>query len=173
MSTAITIHALHRVWHSADWGQLWQSIWNKKGRWRTLALVPAGPGASDETFLQIAMMLAHTGESYSGAPIRVTNAAQQQVTLASSGLARYAQETEQTLLALAPLSESGETLRLARAADCALLCIVAGGMSRTDAKKTIAQIGASHFVGSAVFHLAPETPTVQAPGADDTPPYKQ
>jgi len=45
------------------------------------------------------------------------------------------------------------SVSLAKSADAALLCVVLGEMSTTDAKKTVEQIGAAHFIGSAVFRL--------------------
>jgi hypothetical protein len=146
-------------WQAADWQRLWLSIWAKKRPWRSLAIVPAGPGASSATIMQIAVSMANAGNLYVKKPIHVADAAgilqTRQVAPFSAQLARYVDEPALVLLALPPLEESATALPLARAADCALLCIVQGAMVSSTAKKTVGQIGKAHFIGSALFHLAP------------------
>ena len=145
-------------WQAADWQQLWLSIWAKKRPWRSLAIVPAGPGASSATIMQIAISMANAGNLYVKKPIHVADAAgivqTRQIAPFSAELARYIDEPALVLLALPPLQESATALTLARAADCALLCVVQGAMVRSAAKKTVGQIGQAHFIGSAMFHLA-------------------
>jgi hypothetical protein len=157
-NVAITVSAAPDLWQAADWQRLWLATRTEnKRRWRSLALVPAGPGASPETLLQIAVTLAHTGMVHVGLPIHVADATR--VTLPelvpfSEGLAAHMRDTEMMVLALSALSENVTSLALAKAADCALLCVVQGEMSTADARKTVAQIGAAHFIGSAIFRVA-------------------
>ncbi len=158
-NVAITTSAAPDLWQTADWQRLWLSTRTEKKRWRSLALVPAGPGASPETMLQIAVTLAHTGMVHLGAPIHVADATR--ITLAqlvpfSEELTLHMRDTEMMLLALSALTENVTSISLAKAADAALLCVVLGDMSTSDAKKTVAQIGANHFIGSAVFRLPPK-----------------
>ena len=156
---AITVSEAPELWQEPDWQRLWLATrTEKKKRWRSLALIPAGPGVSPETMLRIAVTLAHTGMVHVGSPIHVADATR--VTLAdlvpfSEGLAYHMRDSEMMVLALSALTENVTSLSLAKAADCALLCVVLGQMSTGDARKTVAQVGPSHFIGSAVF---------QAPG---------
>jgi hypothetical protein len=164
-TTAITLSARAEAWNQPDWQQLWLSIWNHQRRWRSLALVPAGAGASSETLLQIASSLAHTGSLHLRAPVHVANATRvglSELEPFSAELAKYMRETELMVLALSSLAENVTTLSLAKSADCALLCVVLGQMSNTEAKKTVAQIGAARFIGSAVFRVPSPTTEAQA-----------
>jgi len=158
-NVAITTSAAPDLWQMADWQRLWLSTRTEKRRWRSMALVPAGPGVTPETMLQIAVTLAHTGMVHLGAPIHVADATRitlSQLVPFSEELAWHMRETEMMLLALSALSENVTSISLAKTADCALLCVVLGQMSTADAKKTVAQVGASHFIGSAVFRLPPK-----------------
>jgi hypothetical protein len=149
-------------WQAADWQRLWLSIWAKKRPWRSLAIVPAGPGTPSTTILQIAVSMANAGNLYVKTPIHVADAAgilrTGQVAPFSAELTRYIDAPALVLLALPPLQESATALALARAADCALLCIVHGVMARRAAKQTVGQIGAAHFIGSALFHVNDSAP---------------
>lgn len=158
-NVAISVAAAPDLWRAEDWQRLWLSTRANKKGWRSLALVPAGPGVSPELLLQIATTLAHTGMVHVGQPIHVADATR--VSLAdlvpfSEGLAWHMRDTEMMLLALSALNENVTSLPLAKAADCALLCVVPGAMTMADAKKTVAEVGAGHFIGSAIFRLAPK-----------------
>jgi hypothetical protein len=153
---AITVSAAPDVWQAADWQRLWLSLWTQKRSWRSLALVPAGPGATPQTFLQIAVALARTGTIHTKIPIHVADATQVQLGQLepfSAELTSHIGDEEMMVIALSPLDENVTALPLAKQADCALLCVVLGEMSGADARKTVSQIGASHFIGSAVFRL--------------------
>ncbi|MFT3925227.1 MAG: hypothetical protein QM778_22005 [Myxococcales bacterium] len=156
-NVAITVSGAPDLWQATDWQRLWLATRTESKRnWRSIALVPAGPGVSPEILVQIAVTLAHTGMVHVGLPIHVadgTRVTLDQLVPFSEGLAEHMREQEMMVLALSALSENVVSLPLAKAADCALLCVVLGEMSGEDAKKTVAQIGASHFIGSAVFRL--------------------
>jgi hypothetical protein len=162
---ALTIPA--QSWQAADWQRLWMSIWRKGRPWRSLALVPAGPGVPGKKLMQIAVTLANAGSLYVKRPIHVADATgmvmHQQIESFCDELARYVSDTEHMVVALPALSDNGASLALAKAADCALLCIVRGEMLSADARKTVSQVGARHFLGSALFSLADDEPEPVAP----------
>jgi hypothetical protein len=166
MGSALTLPATD--WQAADWQRLWISIWGKKRPWRSLAIVPAGPGVAPSTITQIGITLANAGSLYVTTPIHVADASgivhPQQVNPFSNELARYLDTPALVVLVLPALRENPNSLALARAADCALLCIVRGEMANADAKKTVAQIGAPHFIGSAMFCLATQDTDSTATG---------
>jgi hypothetical protein len=137
-------------------GPNWQSLWlaSQARPWRSLALVPAGPGASPALLLKVANTLAQTGMVHLNAPIHVADATS--ITLAQ--LVEFLHEvryhTEQgaiVLLALAALSENVTSVSLAQAADVSMLVVLLHRMSVADGKKTIERVGLQHFVGSAVL----------------------
>lgn len=144
------------VWRSVDWHRLWSSLEGADRPWRTLALVPGGPGTSAETCLQIAVALAETGTKLLERPVQVANA----TNITPSQRAQFWDElrdhlgpTGMMIVALSPLNLNPSSLAIAKEADGALLCIVLGKISRPEAKQTLAQVGTQHFLGSAIFHL--------------------
>lgn len=123
-----------------------------------MALVPAGPGASPETLLQIAVTLAHTGMTHLGVPVQVADATRltlEQMTQFLEELEYYERQGAMVLLVLAALSDNVTSTSLAQSADCALLCVLLREMRVADAKKTIERVGKSRFIGSAVFRGSP------------------
>lgn len=143
-------------WRTPDWQRLWLASQTSARPWRSLALLPAGPGASPETLVRIAVSLAHTGMTHLGTPIHVADATR--ITLAQ--LAQFTEELEHygkqsgiVLVALPALSESVTSLPLAQATDWVLLCVLLGKMSMAEGKKTIDRIGKPRFIGSAVFRV--------------------
>lgn len=140
-------------WHTSTWQRLWLASQVEARPWRSLALIPAGPGVAPETMVQIAYSLAHTGMMHLGTPVHVADATR--VTLAQ--LVSFNEELEQAkhsgmvLLALSALSENVTSLSLARATDNALLCVVLRQMAAADGKDTVERIGKERFIGSAVF----------------------
>ena len=156
-SAAITVAKMPDVWREADWQRLWLSIWSKKRQWSSLALIPAGPGTAPEVLVRIAVALARTGTLHVKTPIHVADATR--ITLAelepfSEEVAWYTGNKEMTILALPALNENVTALPLAKGADCSLLCVALGDMKVADAKQTVAQIGVSNFIGSAIFRLS-------------------
>ena len=163
--TAITVSPSPEVWQATDWRQLWLSISSKKQRWRSLAIVPAGPGVAPDTVLQIAVALAHTGTLHMRAPIHVANATQiglSQLGEFSEELARYMRQAERMIVAVPAFGDNLTSLPLAKATDGALLCVVMGAMSSADARAAVAQLGASRFLGSAVFRLPAKSTGAEA-----------
>jgi len=117
--------------------------------------VPASRGSSPGTMLQIAITLARTGMVHVGMPVHVADATG--ITLSqlepfTEVLTQRMQDGDLLLIALSPLTENVTSLPLAKSADAALLCVVAGEMSLEDAKRTVAQVGHQRFIGSSLFY---------------------
>jgi len=158
-------HALARPsreiepWRTPDWQRLWLASQASPRPWRSLALLPAGPGASPETMLQIAVSLAHTGMTHLGTPIHVADATQitlAQLTQFTEELEHYGKQSGIVLVALSALSESVTSLTLAQTTDWVLLCVLLRKMSIAEGKKTVERIGKERFLGSAVFRVPPK-----------------
>ena len=143
-------------WRAPDWQRLWLSSQSPARPWRTLALVPAGPGGAPDIMLQIAVSLAHTGMTHLGVPIQVADATR--ITLGqlvhfTEELKYYEEQNAIVLLVLSALSENVTSAPLAQSADRSLLCVLVREMSSADAKKTIEQLGRDRFIGSALFRF--------------------
>jgi hypothetical protein len=149
-------HAL-APWQDQDWQRLWLATQEQERPWNSLALLPAGPGFSNETMLQIAVTLSHTGMTHLGGAIHVADGTR--VRLAdlvdfSQEIERCTQHNDLVLIALSAPNDNVTSVSIAQAADCALLCVLRGEMRTAHAKKTIEDIGSSHFIGSAMFRRA-------------------
>jgi len=157
---ALTVSVSPDVWMATDWQRLWRSISSKQRDWQSMAVIPGGPGASPDTCLQIAVALAHTGTAHLRTPVHVANATQiapPELAQFSEDLRQHLGSSEKMVVALCSLRENQTSLALAKAADCALLCVLLGEMSSPDARSTVSQVGPAHFIGSAVFHLSAKT----------------
>jgi hypothetical protein len=66
-------------------------------------------------------------------------------------IARCNRDGEHVIVALAPATGSPLTVSIAQATDAALLCVLLERMSSSQMKRTVSQVGASHFLGSAIF----------------------
>jgi len=140
-------------WRNADWQKLWLVL---RGRpWTSLALVPAAAGASADFTLTIAVTLARIGILHLGSPIHVADATRiplVHLEQFSAEVANLNRDGDLVIIALPTIEENPVTVSLARSASAAVLCILMEQMSSSDAKQTVARIGAAHFLGSAVFH---------------------
>ncbi|MET0342972.1 MAG: hypothetical protein ABW252_18340 [Polyangiales bacterium] len=154
-STALDRPSEFEPWKRADWQRLWLASHNTAKPWRSLALVPAAPGAPPELTLHIAVTLAHTGMVHLGAPIHVADATRLslgELVPFSEEIGRYTAETGgMILIALPPINDNVTAVSLAQGADRCLLCVLLGKMSIADSKKTLAKIGQPRFVGSVVL----------------------
>lgn len=140
-------------WRDPGWQRLWLALLAKP--WSSLALVPAGSGANSDFALNIAVTLARTAIAHLREPIQVADGTQVQMTQLSSfstELNGCKDSGYRVLVALAPVSESPVTVALSQSTDFALLCVLFGKMATAEAKRTIAEIGHGHFIGSAAFH---------------------
>jgi hypothetical protein len=146
--------ALHvEPWRNKEWQKLWLAMQSRA--WRSLAVVPAGPGAPPDFTVSIATTLARTGMTHLSTPILVADATRlplAHLVSFADELQRYAKDGDFVLVALAAASENPITISLAQSVDAALLCVLMEEMSSADAKKTVNRIGAARFLGSALFH---------------------
>jgi Mrp family chromosome partitioning ATPase len=120
-----------------------------------LALIPAGEGAPADFTLIVAVALSRTGMVHVGSPIQVADATQvplNQLTAFLSELRRCTVNGDRVLVALPPATSSPITSAIAQSVDAALLCILLERMLSSQAKRTVKQLGASRFLGSAIFH---------------------
>lgn len=139
-------------WRRPDWQGLWLA--SQARPWRSLALVPAGPGAPPEMLVHAAVTLARTGMVHLGTPIHVADATR--ITLAqlaafTDELEHYAQQNSMIVLALPALGDNVTSLSLAQSADKSLLMVLMEKMAIADAKKTVEKVGAQRFIGSVVL----------------------
>jgi hypothetical protein len=139
-------------WRNQDWQKLWLAVQSRT--WRSLAIVPAGPGAPKDFTVNVATTLARTGMTHLGTPIHVADATRLPLAYLvgfAEELQRYTQEGDLVLVALASTSDNPITVSLAQKTDAALLCVMMEAMNSSDAKKTVDRIGAARFVGSTMF----------------------
>jgi len=151
--TSIERAALVEPWQDAEWQRLWLAIQSRP--WKTLALIPAGEGASLDFTPRVAMLLSRTGMVHLGRPVQVADATHvplNQLTAFFNEVARSTSQGERLLIALPPAGKNAITVEIAQASDAALLCILNERMSGSAAKRTVKLVGAARFVGSAIFH---------------------
>lgn len=152
--TSIERAALVEPWQDLEWQRLWLAIQSRT--WRTLALIPAAEGAPVDFTPSVAMLLSRTGMIHLGRPVQVADATHvplNQLTAFFNEVDRSTSQGERLLIALPPASKDAITVQIAQAADAVLLCILNERMSGRAAKRSVKLVGASRFVGSAIFHL--------------------
>jgi hypothetical protein len=140
-------------WQDAEWQRLWLAVESRP--WGSLALIPAGSGASIDFSLIIAMTLSRTGMVHLGSPIQVADATRvplNQLTAFTNEVKRCTSTGQRLLVALPPTDGNAITATIAQSMDAAVLCVLANKMSTADSKRTVKLIGASRFLGSAIFH---------------------
>ncbi len=140
------------LWRDPEWQRLWLSLQARP--WRSLAIVPAAKGAPKDFSLRIAMILSRTGMVHLGRPIQVadaTNVPLGYLAQLLDEIARCTKDGDLILVALSPTAGSPIAPSIAQAADVCLLCVMLERMLASEMKKTVAQIGASHFIGSVIF----------------------
>jgi hypothetical protein len=152
--TSIERASLIEPWQDSEWQRLWLAIQSRP--WRTLALIPAAEGASLSFTPNVAMLLSRTGMVHLGRPVQVADATHvplNQLTPFFNEVARCTGQGERLLIALPPATKNAITVEIAQASDAALLCILMNQrMSGSGARRTVKLVGASRFVGSAIFH---------------------
>ena len=140
-------------WGNADWQKLWLSL--KARPWTALAIVPAASGAPPDFTMTIAVTLARVGIMHLGTPIHVADATSVPLVHLeqfSEEVRRLNQDGDLVLLALPTVQENPVAVSLAQKAGAALLCVLLDTMSSSESKRTVERIGASYFLGSAIFH---------------------
>jgi hypothetical protein len=127
----------------------WQRVWlrTQSRDWRTLALVP---GDEQTCTLDVANIIAalarDNGEQVIVADLRDLRL--KYVDTCLEGMRGNPSQSERIIFATRSTSKNLATIRLARAADCAILCASLGSTSLDSVRETIEQIGREHFLGS-------------------------
>jgi hypothetical protein len=144
---------LSEPWQDAEWQRLWLAVESRP--WSSLALIPAGDGASADFTLLIAVTLSRTGMVHVGSPLQVADATH----ISLSQLTAFCEEVKyctssgkRLLVALPPVGANAVTTSILQSVDAAVLCVLANKMTSSQAKRTIKHVGAGRFLGSAIFH---------------------
>jgi hypothetical protein len=127
----------------------WQRVWlrTQSRDWRTLALVPGDEQTCTLDVANIIAALARDhGEQVIVADLRDLRL--KYVDTCLEGMRENASQSERIIFATRSTSKNLATIRLARAADCAILCASLGATSLDSVRETIEQIGREHFLGS-------------------------
>lgn len=151
--TNIQVRSQIEPWQDPDWQRLWLAV--EARPWRSLALIPAGSGASPDFTLMVALTLSRTGMIHLGTALQVADATQvplNQLTAFTNEVNRCISTGQRLLVALPPTSTSAITASIAQSVDAAVLCVLTGRMSSNDAKRTLRAVGSQRFLGSAIFH---------------------
>ncbi len=151
-SVALARRNPHEQWRDPEWQRLWLTI--DKLSWQTLALVPAGDGATADFTLGLAVNLSRIGMTHLGRPIQVADATEVALNQMSGFLGdvrAYTDAGDRLLVALPPVNKSPTTAAIAKATDAAILCVLLEHMSSAQAKQTIKAIGPSRFLGTVVI----------------------
>jgi hypothetical protein len=143
-------------WTRADWHGIWLATQSRD--WRSLAIVPADDGIPT---LPVAELVRAISSKRRNDQIGVADlrAVQIQHTNAYLEVVRWhVWHGERVIIALRSCFENPATIPLARAADCALLCVSVGGTRVARAAQTIEKIGKERFLGSVLVKVAGEEP---------------
>lgn len=140
------------TWRDPEWQRLWLAVESRP--WRSLALIPAGEGASPSFTLTVAVALSRTGMVHLGSPIQVADATRiplNQLTPFLDEVRRCTSTGERLLVALPPTGTSPISAAIVQSTDAAVLCVLVDRMTSAQAKRTVKLVGASRFLGSAIF----------------------
>jgi hypothetical protein len=159
-------------WDRTDWQRMW--LRTQSLDWKTLALVPGDDQTStlDVANLIAKLALAH-GESINVADMRGLRL--KHVGAFLEGIRWETNRGARTVLATGSTSTNLATVSIARAADCAILCVSLGSTSLSGIRGTIEQIGQKHFLGSVLVRgpakVTSPSRTLRAGGSTpDSPP---
>lgn len=132
--------------NTEEWAQLWFTL--ERHGWGSLALVPA---AADTSSRRLADGLVDAARAYHTSPVEVIDAeyvAPEDVQAVIAAVRARSGVGARVLIALASPLVRAPAIPLARAADAALLVVPLENSAAGDARRTIAAIGAPHFLGS-------------------------
>lgn len=158
------------LWRDPEWQRLWLALQSRP--WHSLAIVPGSEGAPKDFALRIAVILSRTGMVHLGRPVQVCDATDVPLAFLTQlidEIAHYKRAGEPILVALAPAAGSPLTVSIAQATDASLLCVLLERMKGAQTKRTVAQIGANRFVGSAIFRSDGELAPAPAPSSRRRP----
>ncbi len=148
--------------------RLWLSLQLRP--WRSLVLVGASKGVGT---LGAANQLAKIAWWYTGQPTAVFDMRDLSLRLLEHQLREMASEVqgaERVFIAVRSTAENPTAAPLARAADCAALCVELGRTDARSAQKTLDEIGRSHFIGTLLVPARSADEEVAAPRAEPPPP---
>jgi hypothetical protein len=157
--TALALTSDTATWRDPEWQRLWLAVESRP--WRSLSLVPAGDGASPDFTLNVAVALSRTGMVHLGSPIQVADATRvplNQLTGFLEEVRRCTSGGERLLVALPSTETSPITTSIVQSTDAAVLCVLVERMTTSQAKRTVKLIGASRFLGSAIFRREETAP---------------
>lgn len=131
----------------------WQRLWlaTQRREWRSLAVIPVGGRIATPP---VARTLVSVGSSHLGASIRLNDATA--ITIAGlgaclRGLTDPRESAARVIVALGSVLENPASLAVAQAADVAILCLILGESSISEAERTIEEVGRARFVGSLIL----------------------
>jgi hypothetical protein len=131
----------------------WQRLWlaTQRREWRSLAVIPVGGRIATPP---VARALVSVGSSHLGAAIRLNDATA--ITIAGlgaclRGFTHPRESAARVIVALGSVLENPASLAVAQAADAAILCLVLGESSISEAERTIEEVGRARFVGSLIL----------------------
>lgn len=131
----------------------WQRVWlaTQRREWRSLAVIPVGGRIATPA---VARSLVSVGSSHLGASIRLNDATA--ITISGlgaclRGLTDLRESAARVVVALGSVLENPASLAVAQAADAAILCLVLGQSSISEAERTIEEVGRARFVGSLIL----------------------
>ena len=146
------------TWRDPEWQRLWLAV--EARPWRSLAMIPAGAGASLDFTVSVAVALSRTGMVHLGTAIQVADATRiplNQLTPFLDEVRRCTEKGDRLLVALPPTATSPVCVSIAQTTDAAVLCILLNRMNSYEAQQTIKLVGAARFLGSAIFHSGSPT----------------
>ncbi len=127
----------------------WQRVWLRTQSldWRTLVLVP---GDDQTSTLDVATLIARLALEH-GASLRIADVRTlrpKHVDTFLDGVRWEVSRGTRIVLAASSPSNNLATVRIARAADCTILCASLGTSSLKSIQCTVEEIGQEHFLGS-------------------------
>jgi hypothetical protein len=141
---------LERAWSSA-----------RTSEWRSLALVPASERASVVPLARAFSALGFREGNESIGALDLREVGPQNLRRPLEVMRWYTMRGERVILALKPPVGDGATTALARAADCAILCVELGATGIAEANATVEEVGRDRFIGAVLLR-----PDVLVPQAD-------
>lgn len=139
-------------WDRTDWQRMW--LCTQSRDWRTLALVP---GDERTSTVDVANLIAKLGRDH-GESIHVAdlrNLRLKHVGAFLEGSRWDVGQGDRIIFVTRSASANMATVPLARAADCAILCVSLGMTSLEGVRDSIEQIGREHFLGSLLVRSPP------------------
>jgi hypothetical protein len=141
-------------WDRTDWQRMW--LCTQRHDWRTLALVP---GDEETSTFDVANLIARLaldhGESIHVADLRALRL--QHVDAFLEGSRWDVRQGDRVIFATQSASVNLATVPLARAADCAILCVSLGATRLENVRDSVEQIGREHFLGSLLVRASTDS----------------